>query len=297
MTDLQRLTAAWILPCHAAVRYSPPSSGVHFLGQQDLGNDPSIAGDPFNSREQELTARIAELEQALQLRDEFLSIAAHELRNPMHSLLLQVSAAVQLARREGFSALLPRLERVQQIVDRYLKRATLLLDVARMSAVSQKLYPEDVDFAQVVREVADSYAAEAEFHQTSLQLTLPDSLHGRWDRLGVEQIVSNLFSNAIKFGAGAPIEVVLAQDGVGSAAFVVRDRGIGIDPADQDRIFRRFEQLRPPGARTDGAGLGLWLVSELVQAHGGNIAVSSAPNAGATFTVKLPIESPRQGIR
>jgi signal transduction histidine kinase len=263
----------------------------HFLGRRDLGNDPIIAGDPSSSRERELTARIVELEQALQLRDEFLSIAAHELRNPMHSLLLQVSAALQLARREGASALLPRLERVQQIVDRYLKRATLLLDVARMNAVSQKLYPEDVDFVQVVREVADSYTAEAEFHQTCLQLTLPDSLRGRWDRLGVEQIVSNLFSNAIKFGAGAPIDVVLAADGAGTAVFAVRDRGIGIDPADHDRIFRRFEKLRSPGARTDGAGLGLWLVRELVQAHGGNIAVSSAPNAGATFKVQLPLES------
>jgi two-component system, OmpR family, sensor kinase len=259
-------------------------------------SDPSNAGGLSRDRERALTARIAELEQALQLRDEFLSIAAHELRNPMHSLLLQVSAALQVARREGFATLLPRLERIQQIVDRYLKRATLLLDVARMNAASQKLYPEDVDFAQVVREVADSYAAEAEFHQARLQLTVPDSLCGRWDRLGVEQIVSNLLSNAIKYGAGAPIKVTLATQADRCAVFTVKDRGVGIAAADQDRIFQRFEQLRPPGAKAEGAGLGLWLVRELVQAHGGSITVASAPRAGATFTVKLPIEPGRQGV-
>src|SRR6185437_3733772 len=255
-----------------------------------LGDDPSITTTRSVDREADLAARIAELEQSLQVRDEFLSIAAHELRNPMHSLLLQVSAALQVARRDGSAALLPRLERIQQIVDRYLKRATLLLDVARMNAVRQKLHLEDVDFAQVAREIAESYAAEAEFHQTCLRLTLPDSLPGRWDRLGIEQIVSNLFSNAIKFGAGAPIEVALSKSDERSAVFVVKDHGLGIAAEDQERIFRRFEQLRSPGARTEGAGLGLWLVRELVQGHGGSITVSSAPNAGATFTVKLPIE-------
>jgi len=224
------------------------------------------------------------------MRDEFLSIAAHELRNPMHSLLLQVSAALQVARRQGASPLIPRLERIQQIVDRYLKRATLLLDLARLNATHQKLHREDVNLAEVVHEVVDSYIAEAEFHQSPLQLTTPDSVQGRWDRLGVEQIISNLISNAIKFGAGAPIDVTLRQEPTGLAVLEVLDRGVGIAPADQDRVFGHFEQLRSPGDRPHGAGLGLWLVRELVQAHGGEIAVASAPGAGATFTVRLPVE-------
>src|ERR1700761_2657792 len=96
--------------------------------------------------ETRLQARIAELEQQLQARDEFLSIAAHELRNPMHSLLLQVSAAVQMARQQETPALVRRLERVQNIVDRYVKRASLLLDVGRMNATRMHPQIEDVDF-------------------------------------------------------------------------------------------------------------------------------------------------------
>ena len=104
-----------------------------------------MSGDPrlqssLPDNEAQLRARIAELEQLLQARDEFLSIAAHELRNPMHSLLLQVSAAVQLARQQGAGPLLRRLERVQHIVDRYVKRASLLLDVGRMNA--NRLQPQ-----------------------------------------------------------------------------------------------------------------------------------------------------------
>jgi signal transduction histidine kinase len=250
----------------------------------------SRALSAVKEREAHLVARIAELEQALRLRDEFLSIAAHELRNPMHALLLQVSAAVQVARQHDSAALVRRLERVQQIVDRYVKRASLLLDVARMNATRENLQVERIDFAEVVREALESYAAEAQFHQSSLQLTAPDSLPGRWDRLGLEQIVSNLVSNALKFGAGAPVEVILACNDAQTVRLEVRDRGIGIASDDHGRIFGLFEQL-PQGVRGGGAGLGLWLVRGLVEAHGGDITVTSQLGQGATFTVRLPLDA------
>jgi signal transduction histidine kinase len=247
-----------------------------------------------------LSARVAELERALRVRDEFLSIAAHELRNPMHALLLQVAAAVHVARQCADPALLRRLERVQQIVDRYVKRATLLLDVARLNATQRplQLQVENVDFAEVVREVLDSYSAEAEFHRSTVKAALPERLPGRWDRLGIEQIVSNLVSNAIKFGAGAPIDVQLALEMDETAVrFQVRDQGIGIAPEDHDRIFGRFEQVPVQGARCGGgAGLGLWLVRELVELHGGWISLVSAPGQGATFTVQVPIAAATDGI-
>jgi signal transduction histidine kinase len=245
--------------------------------------------------EAHLTARIAELERALRVRDEFLSIAAHELRNPMHSLLLQVSAALQAARQHSEMSLVRRLERVQQIVDRYVKRASLLLDVARINATHQSVHVENADFAEVIREVVESYAAEAEFHQSPLNVEIPESLPGRWDRLGLEQIVSNLVSNAIKFGAGAPIHIVLARDEGERVRFEVRDRGVGIAEGDQDRIFWRFEQLPADGMRSQGAGLGLWLVRELVTVHGGEVTVTSALGDGATFTVTLPLDAGPEG--
>jgi signal transduction histidine kinase len=244
----------------------------------------------LQENEARLVARIAELEQALRARDEFLSIAAHELRNPMHSLLLQVSAAVQVARQLNHAPLVKRLERVQQIVDRYVKRASLLLDVGRMNATNQAPHVESVDLTQVVREVVESYAAEATFNLSSLDLALPPSLIGRWDRLALEQIVSNLISNAIKFGAGGSIEVSVQDAHDGTARLRVCDHGIGIADIDQERIFGRFERLSSEASHPAGAGVGLWLVRGLVEAHGGTITVSSAAGQGATFEVVLPLE-------
>jgi len=242
------------------------------------------------SEEAHLRARIAELEQQLQARDEFLSIAAHELRNPMHSLLLQVSAAVQIARLKGPEMLVRRLERVQHIVDRYVKRASLLLDVGRMNATRMQPQVESIDFSDVVREIVESYAPEAAFNRSPFHVEVPDSLQGRWDRLALEQIVSNLISNAIKFGAGAPIDVTLARKD-DHVQFEVRDRGIGIAEADQDRIFGRFERVADNPGHPAGAGVGLWLVRGLVQSHGGAISIRSAPDQGATFTVSLPLHT------
>jgi len=244
----------------------------------------------LQDNEARLRARIAELEQQLQARDEFLSIAAHELRNPMHSLLLQVSAAVQVARQQEVQPLVRRLERVQQIVDRYVKRASLLLDVGRMNATQMRPHVEPVDFAEVVREVVESYAPEAAFNRSPLNVRIPQTLCGRWDRLALEQIVSNLISNAIKFGAGAPIDVTLTSKQA-SVQFEVRDHGIGIADVDQERIFGRFERLSTQPSHPAGAGVGLWLVRGLVESHGGSIAVHSASAQGATFTVVLPLDA------
>jgi signal transduction histidine kinase len=255
----------------------------------DLSGDTRLQSS-FPDNEARLRARIAELEQQLLARDEFLSIAAHELRNPMHSLLLQVSAAVQVARQQEVQSLVRRLERVQQIVDRYVKRASLLLDVGRMNATQMRPHVEPVDFAEVIREVVESYAPEAAFNRSPLNVRIPQTLCGRWDRLALEQIVSNLISNAIKFGAGAPIEVTLTSKN-DRVQFDVRDRGIGIADVDQERIFGRFERLSTQQGHPAGAGVGLWLVRGLVESHGGSIAVHSASAQGATFTVVLPLDA------
>lgn len=256
----------------------------------DLTGDPRFQGS-LPDNEARLRARISELEQLLQARDEFLSIAAHELRNPMHSLLLQVSAAVQLARQQGATPLARRLERVQHIVDRYVKRASLLLDVGRMNATRMRPQVESVDFAEIVREVVESYSPEAVFNRSTLSVRIPPTLCGRWDRLALEQIVSNLISNAIKFGAGASVDVSLESKQDSSVQFEIHDRGIGIASADQERIFGRFERLAAQPGHPAGAGVGLWLVRGLVESHGGTITVQSEPSQGSTFTVVLPLDA------
>jgi len=209
----------------------------------------------------------------------------------MHSLLLQVSAALQIARQQGANPLARRLERVQHIVDRYVKRASLLLDVGRMNATRTDPQVEPVDFAEVIREVVESYSPEAVFNRSTLTVEAPPTLPGRWDRLALEQIVSNLISNAIKFGAGASIDVSLESKQDSSVQFEVHDRGIGIAEADQERIFGRFERLSARPGHPAGAGVGLWLVRGLVESHGGTITVSSEPAKGAKFTVVLPLDA------
>jgi len=110
---------------------------------------------------------------------------------------------------------------------------------------------------------------------------------GFWDRLRISQVVTNLLANAVKYGGGKPVEVEFGPEG--DAAFlVVRDHGIGIDPADQPQIFERFE--RAVSSRNyGGLGLGLYIVKRIVEAHGGTITVQSKPGEGATFRVQLPL--------
>jgi two-component system, OmpR family, sensor kinase len=249
-----------------------------------MGNDDGSTP----ATEAELRLRLVELEKAIQARDDLLAVAAHELRNPMHALLLQVSAALAVARRDGNVDLARRIERVKHITDRYVKRATVLLDVCRVNARKFPLRVETVDLVEVVREAAESYAPEAEFHHSAIHVSSPEHLEGHWDRLATEQIVSNLISNAIKYGAGAPVHVDLREEGGGFVTLAVRDAGIGIAPEDQERIFGRFEQGATPAGRNAGFGVGLWLVRSLVEVHGGEISVSSVPERGSTFTVRLP---------
>jgi two-component system, OmpR family, sensor kinase len=241
------------------------------------------------SRERELEALVAELREAVQARDTFLTIAAHELRNPMHALLLQLEAALKVARRSADEDLLRRLERVRLTLDRYVERATALLDVSRLTAGRLQLRPAPTDLSAVVRGVVLSYDAEAAFVGATVETDMPDTMQGRWDRLAVEQIVSNLVSNAIKYGGGSPVSVSLRRDG-DDVLLSVRDKGAGISPEDQQRIFERFEQAVTRAPR-GGFGVGLWLVRWLAQAHGGSISVESRPGEGSLFTIRLPLDA------
>jgi len=240
-------------------------------------------------REAELWQQIEELREAVRARDEFLAIAAHELRSPMHALMLQVASAILMARRAGNEELLQRLERVRIVLDRYVKRASLLLDVSRINTGSMDLRVEDVDIAEILRETADVYAVEAAFNLIDIRLTAPDTLVGKWDRPAIEQVIGNLISNAIKYGDGKPVDISLERH-ADRVRLEVRDHGIGISAEDQARIFGRFEQIVTGQSRT-GFGVGLWLARGLIEAHRGEICVDSAPGRGSAFTVWLPLDA------
>jgi len=254
----------------------------------------SIAGVPFAAGDGEarenvaaLRSEIERLEAQILARDNLLAVAAHELRNPMHTILLLVTSALAIARREQMEGVTPKLERIRHVVDIYVKRATLLLDSVRLEANAWAADKREFDFCDVVRDICTSYEPEAQFAGSPISLAMPETLRGAWDRLAVEQIVANLVSNAIKYGQGGPIDITLEARGL-QAEFTVRDRGAGIAEIDQLRIFERFQQAIGSGRRRSGFGIGLWLVKSLVEAHGGSISVDSQVSQGSTFTVLLP---------
>jgi signal transduction histidine kinase len=157
-----------------------------------------------------------------------------------------------------------------------------------------KLDVADVDLREVARGVLARFTLDLERAGCSASLRDGDRIVGRWDRSRVDQIVTNLIANAIKFGAGKPIEVVLGED-VGMAWLSVRDHGIGIDPARQEWIFERFERA-VSNRHYGGLGLGLYISRRIAEAHGGSIRVQSAPGAGATFIVELPRGGPPRTV-
>jgi signal transduction histidine kinase len=238
--------------------------------------------------QEEARQELADLREAVAARDSFIATAGHELRNPMSGILLNVTYTVFRARQmpETPEWLLERLASLDRQAKNFVRRATTLLDVSRITAGRMPLERALVSLDGVVREVAKDLAIEAERAGCRVDLTLdPDAL-GQWDRTALEQIVTNLLSNAIKYGAGGTVEVSVQTEPT-VARLAVRDHGKGIAEADCERIFQRFERAVSSAERS-GFGVGLWLARQLAVAHGGDIAVKSLPGVGSIFTATLP---------
>ncbi len=227
-------------------------------------------------------------------RDEFLSIASHELRTPVAALQLQL----QLLQRAAHRSLeeLPRaLEGKLDALERQTRRIGILvgelLDVSRMRLGRLELAFEPVDLSEVARDTVLHLRDEVERSGSRLLLDLAPT-PGRFDRSRIEQVITNLIANAAKFGQGKPITLHVAPDGE-RARLRVTDRGIGIPAEDQARVFERFERA-VTSQHFGGLGLGLYIARQIVEAHGGEIRVESAPGAGTSFVVLLPRESPAE---
>ncbi|RKH57451.1 GAF domain-containing sensor histidine kinase [Corallococcus llansteffanensis] len=230
-----------------------------------------------------------EEQEAVRRRDDFLSIAAHELKTPLTSLQLHIQGLQAKAKGAPMSPekLSTKLESAYSQTQRLGKLVNDLLDISRIAQGQLHIKREDVDLVALVRgqlersrESLARAECEVRFHATQPRFV------GHWDALRLEQVVGNLLTNAMKYGAGKPVEITLDGD-ASRVRLLVRDHGIGIAKEDRARIFERFERavsVRHYG----GFGLGLWIVREIVQALGGGIDVASAPEQGSTFTVTLP---------
>jgi len=232
------------------------------------------------------------LRESVQVRDEFLSIASHELRTPITPLKLQVQQLERLIRK-GATLDNEKLSKFIGLWNRQLDRLSLLiddlLDVSRISGGRLTMNPESVDLTQLVNEIIDRYRASASRAGCKLDVSTPDQLLGQWDRARIEQVLINLLTNAIKYAAGKPIYISLScRD---EKAFLsIRDSGIGISAENQKKIFERFERAVAPTS-FGGLGLGLYISRKIVEAHGGAIRVESEPEKGATFIVELPLRA------
>ena len=224
---------------------------------------------------------------AVQARDDFLSVAAHELRNPLNALQLQLVGLYRAAQQADDTLsrtwVADRLSQATEDVATLVRLVHNLLDVARISSGRFDVEPEDLDFGDVIRAVVRRFGQALTASRLALEVP---AVSGRSDRLRLEQIVTNLVSNAIKFGGDKPIEIALRAD-ADRAYFSVTDHGIGIDPERQSELFARFARA-VPRREYGGFGLGLWIARETVRAMGGEIWLTSTPGEGSTFSVSLP---------
>jgi PAS domain S-box-containing protein len=227
---------------------------------------------------------------AVAARDEFLSIASHELRTPLAALKLAVQNLKRMLGGGAGASGQRSLEAAERQAGRLETLVAALLDVSRIQAGRLDLSLEEVDLGALVQETVAQFEEQLSLSSCPVSVRAAGPLRGRWDRLRLGQVVTNLLSNAMKYGEGKPIEIELQGDGE-RARLSVRDHGIGLGPEAQRRIFQRF--VRAASSRNyGGLGLGLYIARRLAEAHGGTLGVRSEPGQGSTFTMELPLLGP-----
>jgi signal transduction histidine kinase len=231
-----------------------------------------------------------ELSHALNLRDEFLSIASHELKAPLTTIKLQAQVRKKaLQKGESFTAsqALEMMEFNEKQIDRVTQLIETMLDLSRFSSGRLEMRPDKVALRELIDDVVSRLQPQLDRANCSIDVVCDLGMVGEWDQFRMEQVFINLITNAIKYGPEKPIHIVVRQER-GSMLISVEDQGIGIAPEDHDRIFNRYERVVPRHASVSGLGLGLYIVKGIVEAHGGRIWVESGLGQGARFIMSLP---------
>lgn len=255
----------------------------------------------YKEREKEIKAHLASLilenerlSKEVRLRDEFLSIASHELKTPLTSMLLQTQTALHNIRNVSLAQfsienLLKMLESLEHQTKRLSKIISELFNISIMTSGNLALERENCDLETIVQQVLNDFEARFIKEGYTVIFQKKESVKGFWDKVRIEQAVSNLVSNAIKYGAKKPIEVRVKKHG-NYGEILIEDHGIGISKKKQKEIFGLFERGVSP-EDYKGLGVGLYITEQIVKAHNGLISVDSELSEGTKFIIKLPLKS------
>jgi signal transduction histidine kinase len=257
---------------------------------QLLGESLLASGALLRQRDADERRARAELQEAVRARDEFLSLASHELKTPLTSLALHAKILERTMHRNGSTS----TEVVRRFQEQSAKQTARLsrlvndmLDISRINAARLSLEPERFDLSGLVTEVVSRVEPLLAEAGCEARIQADEAVVGSWDRFRLDQVVTNLLTNAIRYGQGSPIDISVRKDGK-TAELRVRDHGRGIAPEDQERIFQKFERV-VNRSDASGLGLGLFIVQEIVRMHGGTVRVESRPDEGSTFIIELPL--------
>lgn len=233
-----------------------------------------------------------QLQRALAIREEFLSICSHELRTPLTSMKLQVQMTQRILERAPEDASSwDKIKKFVNATDRSVERITHLiddmLDISKITSGQLIMQFDDFDLSEIVYEVGERIKPILNQAGCELSMTIGPSIKARVDRLRIEQVISNLLVNAAKYASKAPVHLSLRLHHH-VAEISVQDEGPGITQGDQARIFDKFERARSAD-KVSGMGLGLYISKKIIDLHHGKILIDSSPGQGAKFTIKIPI--------
>lgn len=223
---------------------------------------------------------------AVQMPDKFLAIASHELRTPLSTLVLRLGLLERYLEQGDLAQLQPGVRRAQDQAERMGQLVDRLLDVSQLASGRLKLDLEPCDLGEIVAEVAERLSEQAATAGSELRVNVSSGIATLSDKFRLDEALSNIVSNAIKYGAGRPVNIQLKATAA-KATLVIHDRGIGIPTEDLSRIFGRFERTAV-SKNYGGLGLGLYIASQIIEQHQGSIKAESSAKGGTRFVIEMP---------
>jgi signal transduction histidine kinase len=229
----------------------------------------------------------------IKARDEFLSVVSHELRTPLTTMLVTLHNMLNTIKNVSLANFsVSELIKVLKNSEIQIKRLKIiindLLDVSLITTGRMQISPKKTDLVKTTRKVLESFSDVVKNKKNQITIEAPAPVFGNFDKTRIEQAIANLISNAVKYGDEKPIKIKIFSN-KNTAHFIITDQGVGIPPKEQQLIFELFKRANWSKENSNGLGVGLYIVYQIVKAHGGEIKVSSKPGKGSTFSMELPL--------